>query len=174
LLSKAEIIAAIETAFQSVKYPGDSCLRNSNEGTEPFLLEDEFKGKDNRAELDPAFLDQAPDGFSSALSFFSAEAFRFYLPAYLIADLRGQLESADPTFHLGHGLYSASANTKINPARYGERTWGDYAKHRWSMFTPQQLLAIRLYLDHKLEEDQVDYFVEEAMVTFWWPITGDA
>ncbi len=157
-----------------MEYPGDWCLRDSNEGTEPFLLEEDFKGKDNRSEIDPAFLDQAPDGFSSALSFFSAEAFRFYLPAYLVADLRGQLYNVDPSFHLCHGLYPASANTRINPARYGERTWSDCAKYRWSMFTPDQLLAVRLYLDHKLEGDQVDDFVKEAMIAFWWPTTGGA
>ena len=45
---------------------------------------------------DPSTLiDRAPDGFGSALSFFSDEAFRFYLPAYLIADsVTAQLEDA--------------------------------------------------------------------------------
>jgi len=149
-------------------------LINSTEGDEPYLVEKEFKGKSDRSKLDPSFLDRAPDNFSTALNFFSPEAFRFYLPAYLIADLNGQLQEVDPTFHLCHGLYPASGSTKVNPARYGERTWGEKARYKWSMFNPAQLKAIRLYLDYKLEHDQVDYFVEEAMIEFWWPKTDDA
>ncbi|HJS06410.1 MAG TPA: hypothetical protein VJ809_02090, partial [Pirellulales bacterium] len=70
--------AEIEQAFSAVAYPGDWCLKNSNEGTEPFFLEREFKGKSDWRNLDAAFLDQAPDGFGTALSFFSDEAFHFY------------------------------------------------------------------------------------------------
>ena len=172
--TKAAAIEAIDTAFESVKYPGDWCLKGSTEGDEPYLVEKEFKGMNDRSKLDPSFLDRAPDNFSTALHFFSPEAFRFYLPAYLKADLNGHLQVVDPTFHLCHGLYPASAFTKVNPARYGERTWGDEARYRWSMFNASQLKAIRLYLDYKLEHDQVDYFVEEAMIAFWWPITDDA
>jgi hypothetical protein len=115
----------IRDAFASVAYPGDWCLRVSNEGTEPFLLEREFKGKDNWATLDPGFIDRAPDGFANALSFFSDEALRFYLPAYLIADLAGQLRHTDLVFYLTHGLDSASRGKRVNPQRYGERTWFD-------------------------------------------------
>ena len=70
-------------AFAAVEYPGDWCLRDSNEGDEPHLLEKEFAGKCDWRTLDPAFLDRAPGGYASALSFFSDEAFRFYLPAYI-------------------------------------------------------------------------------------------
>ena len=59
---------------------------------EPYLLEEEFKGKTDWQLLDSEFIDQAPDGLASALSFFSDEAFRFYLPAYLIADIDGKLK----------------------------------------------------------------------------------
>ena len=33
----------IRSAFAAVEYPGDSNLSNSNEGDEPYLLEEEFK-----------------------------------------------------------------------------------------------------------------------------------
>jgi hypothetical protein len=113
----------IRAAFAGVEYPGDWCLRGSNEGNEPYLLEQEFKGKSDWMPLDPAFLDRAPDGYASALSFFSDEAFRFYLPAYLLADIDGRLESANPVFHLTHGLTDSGRAEKVNPRRYGERTW---------------------------------------------------
>jgi hypothetical protein len=77
----------IRNAFSGLEFPGDWCLRGSNKGEEPYLLEKEFAGKNDWRTLDPSFLDQAPGGYASALSFFSDEAFRFYLPAYLIADV---------------------------------------------------------------------------------------
>jgi hypothetical protein len=71
MADKEKIKDQIRTAFATVEYPGDSCLRGSNEGDEPFLVEQDFKGKTDWRTLDPEFIDQAPDGFSSALSFFS-------------------------------------------------------------------------------------------------------
>src|SRR5215469_13519814 len=129
------IVDQIAAAFDAVPYPGDDHLRNSNEGDEPFLLEQDFKGKSDWRALDSKFLDQAPDGFATALSFFTHEAFRFYLPAYLIADLRGQLQRADPVFYLTHGLEESSRSVLINPNRYGERTWFDYARERFAAIT---------------------------------------
>ncbi len=65
-----QIIAQITAAFAAVEYPGDWRLRGSDLGDEPYLLEEEFKGKTDWHLLDAAFLDQAPDGFGSALQFF--------------------------------------------------------------------------------------------------------
>jgi hypothetical protein len=94
----------VDQAFTEVEYPGDWCLRGSNEGDEPFLVEREFKGKTNWRSVEAEFLDQAPNGYSTALCFLSDEAFRFYLPAYLLADINGKLESVDPAWYLCHGL----------------------------------------------------------------------
>lgn len=104
-------------SFQGAAYPADDNLRNSSEGTEPFVLEEEFKGKDAWQELTPEFLDRAPGGFSSALSFFSPEAFRFYLPAYLPADLSQELKSTDVTYYLTHGLTDPTRDLKVDPRR---------------------------------------------------------
>src|SRR6266436_2057798 len=94
-----ETKGVIREAFARVQYPGDWCLRGSNEGEEPFLLEEEFRGKTDWHALDGGFLDQAPAGFGTALCFFSDEAFHFYLPAYLIADMDGQLQKVDPAYY---------------------------------------------------------------------------
>jgi hypothetical protein len=90
----------IRQAFASTPPPDPSNLRNSSESEEPYLLEDEFRDKRDWTLLDPEFIDRSPDGFGTALSFFSPEAFRYYLPAYLIADLDGALRQADPVFRL--------------------------------------------------------------------------
>jgi hypothetical protein len=162
----------ISRAFRSVEYPGDWCLRGSNEGDEPFLLEREFKGKNDWAALDPNFIDRAPDGLASALSFFSDEAFRFYLPAYLIADLAGQLQQTDVVFHLTQGLDMASRNERVNPRRYGQRTWFDLASHRFSVFDRDQAAAITAYLLAKAGSDSLADFekvrIDEALQNYWY------
>jgi hypothetical protein len=48
------------------------------------------------------------DGHANALGYFSEAGFRFFLPAYLIADLHGQLNTADPLFHMTHGFSTNS------------------------------------------------------------------
>lgn len=161
----------IERVFEGVEFPGDWCLINSREGTEPLLLEREFKGKDNWRVLDASFIDQAPDGYGSALSFFSDEAFHFYLPAYLLADLDGRLRQADPVFHLTHGLDSESRDKRINPRRYGERTWFDHARHKFAMFNEDERSAIASYLRYKRDTDALTDLekrqIEEALHTYW-------
>lgn len=160
--------ALIRAAFSGVEYPGDWCLRGSNEGDEPYLLQKEFAGKGDWRSLDPAFLDQAPGGYSSALSFFSEEAFRFYLPAYLIADLDGRLASANPVFHLTHGLEDRAKTEKVNPRRYGERTWFESARHKFAVFDRGQAAAIVAYLELKRESDEFERSaIDQALENFW-------
>jgi hypothetical protein len=167
-----QVKAQIRSAFALVEYPGDWCLKNSSEGTEPLLLEQEFKGKTQWETIAPDFLDRAPDGYASALSFFSDEAFHFYLPAYLIADLDGSLQLTDPVFHLTHGLESSSQQELINPRRYGDRTWWDYARFRFSVFTMEQVGAIVAYLRWKRESVEVTEFdreqIDEALENYWY------
>src|SRR5436853_4234235 len=169
----AELKAQIHRAFARGEYPGDWCLTNSREGFEPGLLDEEFKARSDWRALDAAFIDQAPDGFGTALSFFSDEAFRFYLPAYLLADLDGALRQANPVFALTHGLDQGSRGEKINPRRYGERTWFDHARHKFAMFNAMQVAAIAGYLLYTLEHGDITDFekrqIREALRNYWTP-----
>ncbi len=169
----ATLKAAIRNAFAGVEFPGDWCLRGSNEGDEPFLVEREFAGKNDWTRLDAEFLDQAPDGFGSALSFFSDEAFHFYLPAYLIADIDGALDSSNPVFHLCHGLDDHSKNDRVNPRRYGERTWLDERRHQFAIFNRAEAAAIVEYF--KIKRDADDFLkdtVEQALKNYWLDRAG--
>lgn len=151
---KEAIIAQITSAFATVEYPGDSHLRGSNQGEEPFLLEEEFKGKTDWRTLDPTFLDHAPGGFASALSFFSNEALQFYLPAYLIADLKGQLEYTYPYYHLT--LY-------LDPSS------------RFSIFNKEQATAIVAYLTTIRDEDENELerpMIDDALIDYWYERAG--
>ncbi len=160
----------IECAFANVAYPGDNRLRGSNEGSEPYLLEREFRGKSDWRRLDAGFIDQAPDGFASALSFFSAEAFQFYLPAYLVADLQGLLSMTDPVFYLCHGFDNSSRDEFVNPRRYGRKTWFDSRRARYGLFDEAQRRAISGYLRYKRDADKWNMYrttIDEALTNYW-------
>jgi hypothetical protein len=168
MFERKTLKALIHEAFADVEYPGDWCLRDSNEGEEPLLVEREFTGKDDWKSLSPAFLDSAPDGFSSALSFFSDEAFRFYLPAYLVADIDGRLRRVVPAFYLCHGLEDTTQNERVNPRRYGERTWRDAVGYRFSTFSSKQAAAIVAYLKYKSRTDEFQsQMIEPALRNYW-------
>lgn len=158
----------VSAAFARVPYPGDWCLAGSTEGDEPRLVAKAFEGKRSWKRLDPVFLDAAPDGFASALSFFSDEAFRFYLPAYLLADLAGALERVDPVFHLTYGLTAATRTKRVNARRYGERTLFDLARFKFSMFNAAQAAAIEAYLERKADVDALARGeIGEALTSYW-------
>ena len=137
------------------------------------LLEAELRGKTDWRALDAAFIDQAPEGFGTALSFFSDEAFHFYLPAYLLADLDRALKQANPVFALTHGLDERSRREKINPRRYGERTWQDHARHKFAMFNAAERAAIAAYRACRLEDEEMTEFekqsIREALRSYWNP-----
>lgn len=169
MTSSTKLKDAIRDAFADVEFPGDWCLRGSNEGDEPYLLEQEFKGKTDWRELDASFIDQAPGGFASALSFFSDEAFHFYLPAYLIADIDGKLKQHDPSFQLTHGLDDQTRNTLVNPRRYGERTWYEASRHKHSMFNRKEVAAIVEYLKWRRDNDDIGRkVIDQALANYWY------
>ena len=143
---KHTVMEQIHTAFQGLAFPGEGFLQASFEGTEPYDEVAPFRGQTNWQTLEATFL----DAHASALSFFSEAGFRFFLPAYLLADLNDQLQTADPVFHLTHGFFEFSVTVPaggrvfvrksgksvlINPRRYGAMTVSDYARYRLSIFT---------------------------------------
>jgi hypothetical protein len=144
----------------------------SYEGEEPIKLENEFKARPRWDELEAAFIDKAPDGFATALSFFSDEAFAYYIPAFLLADLTNKLEYTDVVFHLTYGLDDASRGEKINPKRYGEKNWYDAKRCQFSIFSREQIACIIDYLNLKLQDEnhEFDFMnISEALINYWNP-----
>jgi hypothetical protein len=84
----------IRRAFAHAPYTGDDALVRSA-GDEPDEVVELFRGRNDWRLLAPDFVDRAGAASPSALSFFSAGAFRFYLPAFLLADLDGRLVYTD-------------------------------------------------------------------------------
>jgi hypothetical protein len=161
---KQSVVQAVRDAFGSNQYPGDACLQGSTEGCEPYDEVGPFQGKTDWQKLDAAFLDAR----AAALSFFSEAGFRFFLPAYLTADLHDQLKLADPVFSLTGGFSDVDVETSvgnrlfviksgksdlINPRRYGAATLEDYARYRLSVFTREEAVAIVAYLEYQRDSD---------------------
>ena len=154
------VIEHIRQAFCGTERPGDAFLQGSHEGCEPGESVAPFMGVADRSQLDPMVL----DANYNALSFFSEGGFRYFLPAYLIADLEERLQTADPVFHLTNGfsdkvieipagqrIYTKTIGKSafVNPRRYGAMTWHDHARSQLSVFTREEAAAIVAYLEHK-------------------------
>jgi hypothetical protein len=168
MTEREKVIAQITKAFAAVEYPGDWKLRDSNVGNEPYLLEQEFRGMRDWRVLAPKFLDRAPDGYGSALHFFSHQALHFYLPAYLIADIQGLLERSDPVFSLTHSFVNSRKNEQINPRLYGEQTWFEYGQERFAIFSHDQAAAIVAYLNLMRGLNEYNrQSIDEALENYW-------
>ena len=146
------LVRQISAAFDAVSYPGDDNLTDSSYGEEPEALAREFKGKHAWQALDDEFLNQAPEGWGTALSFFSPEAFRFYLPAYLLADIRGALDTSDPAVRLCM-FVTPQAEGKRIATLWGGGTMGEHARRTFSGFDCDQVRAIVAYLRWCLDRD---------------------
>lgn len=159
-MDTSDLIQLIREAFAAVEYPGDHFLLGSTEGSEPAEAIGPFIGMQEWERLDPEILDQ----HSEALSFLSEGGFRFFLPAFLVADVEGRLQAADPMFHLTHGFTDSSVSIPVgdavferafgrsvmlNPRRFGAMRHYDYARYRLSVFAREEAAAIVAYLEHR-------------------------
>lgn len=163
------LLQQIEQAFDDVEYPGDDLLTDSTYGDEPEALKREFKDKNNWQTLDAKFLDQAPEGWSSALFFFSDQALLFYLPAYLLADIRGELSIVTPETRLTSFLTVPGAKTKI-AKQWGGGTMEKRVRKGFALFTQQQVSATVTYLQWKLTQYSFeDMFIQPALDNYWLP-----
>jgi hypothetical protein len=179
--NRETVIERIYSAFEGAEYPGEGFLQGSFDGCEPYEEVSPFKSKKDWRGIEADFLDAHAD----ALSFFSEGAFRFFLPAYLIADLHGQLRTADPLFHLTYGFSDTTfehptegrvfvirqgRSAFVNPRRYGAISFYDYARYRLSVFTREEAGAIVAYLKFRrdFDSDVVDRAgIDAALELFW-------
>ena len=179
--AKAHVIAIIREAFRETNHPGDAFLQGSTEGCEPVEAVAAFKGVAKWEDVDSSILD--PN--YTALSFFSEGGFRYFLPAFLIADLEDRLQTADPVFHLTHGFSDKVVKLPagermhdkpigrsefVNPRRYGAMTWQDHAQCKLSAFTREETRAIVAYLEYKRDMDGHGLAAEDinaALDNFW-------
>jgi hypothetical protein len=160
-----DLIAQITTAFAHTAYPGDDDLARGTYGTEPPAVARAFRGKRRWQALTAAFLDDAPEGWQTALSFLSDRAFHFFLPAYLVADVRGELAEVAPPFHLCYGLTARHEHEPIADM-WGGGTLGDSARRRMDHFSTEQARAVVAYLTWSTRHAP-DPEVTEAITRYW-------
>lgn len=167
MVDTEELIERIERAFDAVPHPGDAHLTDSEYGDEPEALERTFAGERDWRQLDAAFLDRASSR-CGGLAFFSDPAFRYYLPAYLIADLRGLLTEVEPTVRLCASVTPQSEDVRV-AERWGGGTLGERARASFGQLSPEQRACIVDYLWWKLENDALvdPLTVEDALEHYW-------
>lgn len=176
------VITQIREAFAANPYPGDPWLVGSREGCEPEEEVGPFRGRADWQMLTADFLDQ----HAGALHFFSEAGLRFFLPAFLIADLTEGLVYADPVFTLTHGFHDTTvpmhvggrtftirsgSSAFVNPLRYGAMTFLDHARSRLSIFTREEAAAIVTYLESRIAQDEDNIrtpHIEAALKAFWF------
>jgi hypothetical protein len=160
----------IRRAFISAKRPPNGSLHGTIEGDEPPLLEADFQDKHDWRALDGAFLDQAPKGYASAFSFFSDDALRYFLPAFLIADLDGQLDRVDVPSRLSSWFTDESRSALVNPRRYGNPTKFEAKTQRFRNLAPEEVAAVVTYLEHAAKHYQFCREpIDEALANYWRP-----
>ncbi len=148
----AALIAQIEAAFANGTCPPDDELCGSDQGDEPAGYALEFRGQDWRT-LHPEFLANN----YAALSFLSDSGKRYFLPAFLLADLHEWDSNADPVFDLTYGLPP------------GEEV-AECVRRRLAGFEVRECEAIVAYLRHRAADDWYDRDqIKYALRTYWLP-----
>jgi hypothetical protein len=162
----------IREAFAETPYPGDAHLRGSDVGEDPYEVEAAFRGKTDWRILTPEFLDRHYD----ALSFLSGPGLRFYLPAYLLADLDSKLMTADPLFCLWYGFDNEGMRKVVNPVYHGDQTWFEVKREMFATFTAKEARAIVAYMRWRQPNcilEQEKRSVDEAIHNFWLEKAGE-
>ncbi|RHX84296.1 DUF6714 family protein [Leptospira stimsonii] len=157
------LIEQIESAFQQTLHPGDENLVAHPSDPESQLVAQHFAGKRDWRSLTSVFLNE-PRG---TLSFFSDMAFRFYLPAFMIADVQGTLEWDDPSVRLCWFHTGSSGEQRIAKV-WGGGTIKQRAEDCHRHFDSRQVSAIVAYLWWKLATSKdEDLCVTEALENYW-------
>ena len=127
------IVALIESAFSFSIYPGDSNLGESHQEQDNIEIIDCFKGKHWR--------DVSPENVraqSFNLYFFTPDAFRFFLPAFMRATLLHS-EETDIAWGFTFGCL-------VPPEEYVAEAMRTFMT-RVEGFTPAQRNAVKAYVD---------------------------
>ncbi|TGK27547.1 hypothetical protein EHQ12_16160 [Leptospira gomenensis] len=158
-----DLIQQIESAFQQIPHPGDEHLVTNPSDPESQLIARHFAGKRDWRGLGSDFLNE-PCG---ALSFLSDMAFRFYLPAFMIADIQGALEWDDPSVRLCWSHTASGGEQRIGKV-WGGGTIKDRAEDCHRHFDSRQVSAIIAYLLWKLVSNHdEDLCITEALENYW-------
>ena len=163
-----EVTLRIRTVFADVPRPGNWALCGSYEGPEGPDAATAFSRLDRWQDADATFLHA---GRMQQFHFLSDEGFRYFLPAFLVADLDGHREGGgrDVVWLLASDFRREQCDEPVNAMRFGARTWSDCGRYRFSTFTKAEAQVIVAYLRWKLldadPDDAAD--VADALDSYW-------
>lgn len=161
--TKDELIRAIETAFATTPYPGDDNIGQSHEIDS---VTKAFKGKSWRdVSMKLAF------DYRGELSYFTPNAFRFYLPGFMIAVLQHP-EAVD--------TLPTNLILRLTPPEAFEDRWPRATIDRMTqnfltnsdLYTPEEVKAIGDFLEFYAKSSLDDFetsqlkFIDKA-IAFW-------
>ena len=163
-LSEAAVRDRINAAFANARYPGDDNIGydKTGEHLECKQVADHFRGT-SWQDVDLAFLRKYGEhaDVSVALTFMSPEAFRYYLPAFLLV-VAERFGEAD--------LLVKTVISSLTPRRdQSNRALVEFVRKRLEGFTPEQREAIRLFLEYVKREHGQEYLFGEldAALEHW-------
>lgn len=145
-----QVARAIEAAFAGVTLGGGVGLQEA-QGLDDYADAETcvtYRAKDEKDDWHRIPAD-ALNHCNSSLSFFDAEGMRFHLPAYLLADLRG-----DYSFGMAFCLTHLS----------------DYCLTQFALLSPEQRAAVRAFLLHIADDPDEQFHRDEilrALTDYW-------
>lgn len=140
-----EVIAEIYSAFSNLVFPGIDRIVTPGSREENIAMRRDFIEMTDWRTVSTSFLDSAPDGMASALSFFSPLGFQFYIPAYMVADLNGHLALVDPAFFLCVHVMQLRTPDGVKVLNTFDSTFPQEAIDRIRSFDSRQCSAISSY-----------------------------
>ena len=126
-MKATDVLLLIENAWREVPYPGDDKIFTPDSYDDEDIV-NYFGGTTWRGH-DPASL----RAHSSAFTFFTPEAFHFWLPAFLIAAIQDPEEADVICEYIAWSIDDT------------------YASQRWPLFSPTQRQAVAAYLRFQIE-----------------------
>lgn len=152
-----EIISLIQKAFGGCEYPGDDHLveRRPSGGIDPESMEvqNAFCGKHWR-DITPRLLFD----HRQCIVLFTPEAWRFYLPGYMICSI----QHYDEVDTVPHEVFQT-----LTPSFHRKREWFDV---QVSGLTPAERAAVRRFLEFMEKHHGQDYHVRgpgNALLEYW-------
>lgn len=161
----------IRSTFTEARWPGEYNLRGSDAGSEPYEAEELFRHQRDWRKLDAAFFDESPSGYGWVLLHLSSAAFRFYLPAFLIADIDERLPNDDVLFCLAYAFEDKMFKRT--------KTWNNGLTHFQSAaqltneFSRNEVAAIIAFLEFKFDCKNSTCLdqraIAESLKNYWRP-----
>lgn len=165
MTNPSELLLAIHEVFPA-RRPKGLALATRGVDIEPIQARREFIDKDDWTLLNDQWLDK--NGI--LYLFLSKEAQRFYLPAFLTADIRTGLQSFDPRWHLIDWLVAPDRLKPVGGWFKDPKSPFEHGLECWTPLAPNQASVVVEYLRWKAALDPElpsSMRTEDALEMYW-------